>query len=204
MLLLQTRWQHGHKLAHMLARHAVAACIQSSPATSAFQPTYSTKPPAEQLDRLVDAIVDAANKRRTNARAKAIDVASIVDAVLAPAIKVVADKPIQRVDHMFTEPQNEQDRVPRGMQHLLKAALVGAPNSGKSTLTNKLTGCKVSAVSHKTNTTVETMLGSFTTGLTQVVLFDTPGLVTKQYVWCGLLVYWFVLCDRWGHVVLCV
>lgn len=180
MLLLRTRWQ-GHCT---LARHAVAACIaHASPATSAWHTSpYSTKPPAEQLDQLVDAIIEAANKRRNNTRAKAIDVASIVDAVLAPAATLVANKPIQRVDHLFTEPSTELERVPRHMQHSLKAALVGAPNAGKSTLTNKLTGCKVSAVSHKTNTTVETTLGSFTTGMTQVVLFDTPGLVTKQYV----------------------
>jgi small GTP-binding protein len=62
-------------------------------------------------------------------------------------------------------------------QRSLNAAVVGAPNAGKSTLTNALVGQKVSAVSAKYNTTRHRVLGVFTEGEAQVSLFDTPGLV---------------------------
>lgn len=141
---------------------------------------YSTSSaPADELDKLVDAIVDAASQRRRDANAKAIDVGQIVDAVLAPVMHPVTSQPTRRLHYMFIAPEVE-DSVPPNMQMLLRAALVGAPNAGKSTLLNTLVGCKVSAVSHKTNTTLDTMVGAFTQGITQVVLFDTPGVVTKR------------------------
>lgn len=124
--------------------------------------------------------MDAASQRRRDANAKALDVAQIVDAVLAPAMHPVTSQPIKRLDYLFLEPETE-DSVPPHLQMLLRAALVGAPNAGKSTLLNTLVGCKVSAVSHKTNTTTDTVVGAFTQGITQVVLFDTPGVVTKRY-----------------------
>jgi small GTP-binding protein len=64
-------------------------------------------------------------------------------------------------------------------QRVLTVALVGYPNAGKSELTNKLIGVKISGVSTKRNTTLEPRLGAFTSGHTQVVLYDTPGLVTR-------------------------
>ena len=62
----------------------------------------------------------------------------------------------------------------------LHVGLVGYPNAGKSELTNRLVGSKVTAVSSKRNTTVEVHLGAFTQGRTQVVLFDTPGIVQPK------------------------
>jgi GTP-binding protein Era len=82
-------------------------------------------------------------------------------------------------------------------------AVIGAPNAGKSTLTNALVGslvrqppplprhrCRqvdaharraaprqVTAVSRKTNTTRREALGALTVGDTQLVLYDTPGVV---------------------------
>lgn len=47
---------------------------------------------------------------------------------------------------------------------LLQAALVGAPNAGKSSLANALAGRKVAAVSHRTNTTAASRLAAFTDG----------------------------------------
>jgi GTPase Era involved in 16S rRNA processing len=64
-------------------------------------------------------------------------------------------------------------------QRVLTVALVGYPNAGKSELSNKLIGVKLSGVSTKRNTTLEPRLGAFTSGQTQVVLYDTPGLVTR-------------------------
>ncbi|GAB4814249.1 hypothetical protein N2152v2_001295 [Parachlorella kessleri] len=71
--------------------------------------------------------------------------------------------------------------VPEEQQLLVQAAIVGVPNSGKSTLTNALVGQKVSAVSAKTNTTAYSRLGAFTEGAAQVVLYDTPGVVGSQH-----------------------
>ncbi len=55
-------------------------------------------------------------------------------------------------------------------------AVVGAPNSGKSTLTNALVGAKVSIVTHKAQTTRGPVRGIVLFGNAQIVLVDTPGI----------------------------
>jgi GTPase len=55
-------------------------------------------------------------------------------------------------------------------------ALIGAPNSGKSTLTNALVGAKVSIVTHKAQTTRGPVRGIALIGKSQVILIDTPGI----------------------------
>jgi len=61
------------------------------------------------------------------------------------------------------------------------AAIVGAPNAGKSTLTNALVGEKISIVTHKVQTTrfqirAIAMLETASGDESQVVLVDTPGI----------------------------
>ncbi len=55
-------------------------------------------------------------------------------------------------------------------------AIVGAPNAGKSTLLNRLTGAKLSIVSPKAQTTRFRVLGIFVREQSQVLLVDTPGI----------------------------
>ena len=56
------------------------------------------------------------------------------------------------------------------------AALIGAPNAGKSTLVNALVGSKVAIVSHKVQTTRTRIRGIAMIGQTQLILVDTPGI----------------------------
>ena len=55
-------------------------------------------------------------------------------------------------------------------------AIIGAPNAGKSTLTNRLVGAKVSIVTQKVQTTRFPVRGVAMAGEAQVVLVDTPGI----------------------------
>lgn len=54
--------------------------------------------------------------------------------------------------------------------------ICGAPNAGKSTLINKLTGRKVSIISDKPQTTRTRLRGILTKDATQLIFIDTPGI----------------------------
>jgi GTP-binding protein Era len=60
------------------------------------------------------------------------------------------------------------------------AAIIGAPNAGKSTLVNALVGSKVAIVSPKVQTTRMNVRGVAMRGETQIVFVDTPGIFTPK------------------------
>ena len=55
-------------------------------------------------------------------------------------------------------------------------ALIGAPNAGKSTITNHFAGSKVSIVSPKVQTTRTIVRGIGIKDNTQIIFVDTPGI----------------------------
>lgn len=65
---------------------------------------------------------------------------------------------------------------------VLSVVIIGAPNAGKSTLSNQLLGKKVFAVSKKVHTTRTRAMGVLTENDTQIILLDTPGLTTPAKV----------------------
>ncbi|NWY56570.1 ERAL1 GTPase, partial [Chionis minor] len=78
----------------------------------------------------------------------------------------------------------EQDRLlqnrPDQPQNpkVLRIAIIGAPNAGKSTLSNQLLGRKVFPVSQKVHTTRCKARGVITYEDTQLIILDTPGLTS--------------------------
>ena len=61
-------------------------------------------------------------------------------------------------------------------------AVVGKPNVGKSTLLNRLVGEHLSVISPKPQSTRTRVVGIVTRGAVQMVLHDTPGLLTPHDV----------------------
>ena len=59
-------------------------------------------------------------------------------------------------------------------------ALIGAPNAGKSTLTNALVGSKVAIVSPKVQTTRTLVRGIAMEGPAQLIFIDTPGIFSPK------------------------
>ncbi len=61
------------------------------------------------------------------------------------------------------------------------AAIIGKPNVGKSTLINTLVNAKVSAVTHKPQTTRKKVVAIYNSPETQIIFLDTPGIFEPTY-----------------------
>ncbi|XP_070497450.1 GTPase Era, mitochondrial [Chironomus tepperi] len=69
--------------------------------------------------------------------------------------------------------ENPHDKV-------LKVAVIGLPNAGKSTLINSILDKKVCPVSQKVHTTQSHSQSIINKFHSQIIIFDTPGIVSEQ------------------------
>ncbi|XP_005189160.1 GTPase Era, mitochondrial [Musca domestica] len=67
-------------------------------------------------------------------------------------------------------------------QKSLNIAVIGVPNAGKSTFINNIINHRVCPTSSKVHTTRKSNKAIYTTGQTQLVFYDTPGLVTQKEI----------------------
>jgi GTPase len=82
---------------------------------------------------------------------------------------------------MTDEQTTEAGRpLPSGETRCGFIAIIGAPNSGKSTLVNQLVGAKVTIVSHKVQTTRMRIRGIAIAGASQLIFIDTPGIFSPR------------------------
>ncbi|CAM6124716.1 unnamed protein product [Calypogeia fissa] len=81
---------------------------------------------------------------------------------------------------LFEAEGSEDDRFSVGENHKSGyVALIGKPNVGKSTLLNQIIGQKLSIVTSKPQTTRHRILGICSTPEYQIILYDTPGVMSN-------------------------
>lgn len=78
-------------------------------------------------------------------------------------------------EELVSESNNDQ-QLCKAHKKLLKVAMIGLPNVGKSTLVNKLMQRSICPTSSKVHTTMHKADAIYTEGNTQIIFMDTPGL----------------------------
>ena len=90
-----------------------------------------------------------------------------------------------RDSHEFTKEERAEYHNPGKFSHqkTAKVAVIGPPNSGKSSILNKIMDQKLNAVSKITNTTVEPSynIRTFPELNAQLVFMDTPGILAYKH-----------------------
>ncbi|MBR7064649.1 MAG: ribosome biogenesis GTPase Der, partial [Treponema sp.] len=89
-------------------------------------------------------------------------------------ITELAEKIVSRLDF--------SNVVEREKERVIKLAILGKPNTGKSTLANRLTHSDASIVSDYAGTTRDVVEGEFTYGEHKFVVLDTAGIRRKSKV----------------------
>jgi len=84
---------------------------------------------------------------------------------------------IRRVDFSMVEEKFDNEK-----ENLIRIALLGKPNTGKSTLSNRLIGANSSIVSDIPGTTRDTVEGSFRWKSREFIILDTAGIRRKTKV----------------------
>ncbi|XP_061516460.1 GTPase Era, mitochondrial [Anopheles gambiae] len=88
-------------------------------------------------------------------------------------------------ENVSNESGTEQSNTPadsNSAERLIKVAIVGMPNAGKSTLINRLIDQRVCPVSAKVHTTRKASKAIHSKVNSQAILFDTPGLVGSREI----------------------
>lgn len=77
---------------------------------------------------------------------------------------------------------NTKQKTPKpdSTEKIIKVAIIGAPNAGKSTFINNLIEHRVCPTSNKVHTTRRTAMAVHVKNNQQMILFDTPGMVTSR------------------------
>ncbi|KAH8298416.1 hypothetical protein KR044_002440 [Drosophila immigrans] len=84
--------------------------------------------------------------------------------------------------HLPTEASNSDGHQNTQQQRSLHIAVIGVPNVGKSTFINNVINHRVCPTSSKVHTTRKSNTAIWTIGQTQLVFYDTPGLVTQREI----------------------
>ncbi|KAF4524259.1 hypothetical protein B566_EDAN008807 [Ephemera danica] len=80
---------------------------------------------------------------------------------------------------MWTESSGDEVPDVSKQKLVLKVAVLGVPNSGKSTLINQILNRRVCSTSSKVHTTIKKSRATCLSDNTQLIFLDTPGLVTN-------------------------
>lgn len=72
----------------------------------------------------------------------------------------------------------DEDNTLDSKEKIIKVAIIGAPNAGKSSFINTITNHRICPTSRKVHTTLTHSTNIHNKNKTQMILFDTPGLTT--------------------------
>ncbi|KAL4131715.1 hypothetical protein QTP88_008989 [Uroleucon formosanum] len=84
--------------------------------------------------------------------------------------------------HSISNNQNENDFIEIKHQRLLKIAIIGVPNAGKSSIINSIVQRNICPYSCKVHTTRSSVRAVRSVDNTQLVFLDTPGLVDSTEI----------------------